>query len=160
MTQTQTNCCETHLGGGDTTAFVVPSAPIAWSTFVASSVMKAPPRFWPHSRDCCHSLTLTCQKSPCWRSYERSCKFLSSPLLAIDWAWLPRGMCVNWNQLRYLACCASRLATATYQECGCPSNYTGKLQCEYGFELSCTLQVTTMLNYVIINIALPLYHQQ
>ena len=22
---------------------------------------------------------------------------LCLPLLAIDWAWLPRGMCVNWN---------------------------------------------------------------
>ena len=24
-----------------------------------------------------------------------------SPLLAIDWAWVPHGMCVNWNVLRY-----------------------------------------------------------
>ena len=59
---------------------------------------------WPHSRDCCPSLTLTCQNSPWRRSCECCNKFLSSPLLAIVWAWLPRGICVNWNELRYCAC--------------------------------------------------------
>ena len=75
---------------------------------------------------CCRSLTLTCQNSPCWRSCERCNNFLSSlwpPLLAIDWVWLPRGMCVNGNELQYLACAtASRNQGCNgYQECGCPS---------------------------------------
>ena len=37
------NCAEIHLGGGDTMAFVVPSAAIAWlfsSTLVASTVIR------------------------------------------------------------------------------------------------------------------------
>ena len=59
MTQPQNNCAETHLGGGDTSAFVVPSATIARdtsafvvpsatiarslsSTLVASTVLRTP----------------------------------------------------------------------------------------------------------------------
>ena len=64
---------------------------------VASTTrMKGPQRFWPHGSDCSRSLTLTWTNSPCWRSCECCNNFLSSlwpPLLAIDWAWLPRGMC-------------------------------------------------------------------
>ena len=30
-------------------------------------------------------------------------------------------MCVNWNQLRYLACATGELQTGCYQECSCPS---------------------------------------
>ena len=74
--------------------------------------------------DRCHSLTLTCQNSLCWRSCERCISFLSSPWAAIadsvqsidldsrrctcirpvDRAWPSRGMCINWNALQYLAC--------------------------------------------------------
>ena len=45
VTQSHNNCAETHFGGGDTSAFVVPSAAIAQSlssTFAAST---APQRF-------------------------------------------------------------------------------------------------------------------
>ena len=41
-------------------------------------------------------------------------------------SWLPRGMCVNWNELQYLACATAsrnRLHRG-YQECGCPSIYS------------------------------------
>ena len=43
MTQSYNNCAETHLGGGDTSAFVVPSAAIARSlssTLVAGTVIR------------------------------------------------------------------------------------------------------------------------
>ena len=57
------------------------------------------------------SLTLTCRNSPCWQSCEHCNNFLSSlwpPLLTrsidVDRAWSSRGMCVNWNELQYLAC--------------------------------------------------------
>ena len=62
-------------------------------------------RFWPHGRDRCRSLTLTCRNSPCWLSCE-CCN--NTPLLAIDWAWLPRGMCVNWNELQLALALALR----------------------------------------------------
>ena len=75
------------------------------SDFGGSTVLsRGTRRFWPHGRDRCRSLTLTCQNSPCWQSCKCCNNFVSSlrpPLLAIDRAWLPRGMCVNWNYLRY-----------------------------------------------------------
>ena len=67
-----------------------------------TALRKGTRRFCPHGRDRCRSLTLTCRNSPCWLSCECCNNVLSSfwsPLLAIDWAWLPRGMCVNWNEL-------------------------------------------------------------
>ena len=111
VTQNQNNCAETHLGGRDMNAFVSPLATIAWalsSTSGGSTALgKGTRRFWPHGRDRCRSLTLTCRNSPCWLSCECCNNVLSSfwsPLLTIDWAWLPHGMCVNWNVLQYLAC--------------------------------------------------------
>ena len=103
---------ETHLGGRHMSAFVSPLTAIAWalsSTSGGSTVLrKGTRRFWPQGRDRCHSLTLTCQNSPCWRSCERCNSFLSSPWAAIaDSAQSTltlRGMCVNWNELQYLAC--------------------------------------------------------
>ena len=86
------------------------------------SLTEAPQRFWPHGRDRRRSLTLTFWNSPCWLSCECCNNVLSSfwsPLLAIDWAWLPRGMCVNWNELQYLAC-----ATASHNR-GCNAAMNG-----------------------------------
>ena len=46
------------------------------------------------------------------------------PLAAIDWAWLPCGMCVSWNELRFLACAtvSRNWVCNGYQEYSCPSN--------------------------------------
>ena len=71
-------CFETHLGGRGASAFVLPLATAARSlssTFVASTALTLPNGFWPHSRDHCRSLTLTCQNSPRWRSCEHCNKF-------------------------------------------------------------------------------------
>ena len=55
--------------------------------FIASTApTKSPQWFWPHSRDCCHSLMLTCRNTSCWQSCECCNTFLSSlwqPLLAL-----------------------------------------------------------------------------
>ena len=52
MTQNQNNCAETHLGGGDTSAFVVPPAAIARSlssTLVASTTLRRPHKDSDHT---------------------------------------------------------------------------------------------------------------
>ena len=138
------NCAETHLGGGDTSAFVVPSAAIARSfssTLVASTVLRR------SHKDSDHTAVITVVH---WRLHaktDRAGKVVSAvitsclpfwpPLIAIDCAWLPRGMCVNWNQLRYSSCAAASRSRRCngYQECGCPSlhswyreNYAPKIK--------------------------------
>ena len=47
------NCAETHLGGGDTSAFLVPSAAVARalsSTFVASTALTKGPQRRLHAK--------------------------------------------------------------------------------------------------------------
>ena len=62
-------------------------------------------RFRPHGRDRWRSLTLYTPKltvlAKLW-VLLMSC--LRRHCSRSTWAWLPRGVCVNWNELRYLAC--------------------------------------------------------
>ena len=111
-------------------AFVSPLATIAQALSLTSGgstvLRKGTRRFWPHGHDRCRSLMLTCQNSPCWLSCECCTNDLSSlwsPLPAIDWAWLPRGMCVNWNELHLRYGESQPGLQRGYQECGCPFCY-------------------------------------
>ena len=113
-------------------AFISPLAAIARALSSTSSGSEGTRRFWPHGRDRCRSLTLIYRNSPCWLSCECCNNVLSSfwlPLLAaIDWAWLPRGMmCVNWNELQYLACATAsrnRGCNAATRSAGAPRYWT------------------------------------
>ena len=73
---------ETNLGGGDMSAFVSLLAAIARALSLTSDgstvLRKGTRRFWPHGRDRCRSLTLTCRTSPCWLSCECWNNVLSS----------------------------------------------------------------------------------
>ena len=60
-----------------------------------------------------HSLTLTCRNSPCCLSCE-CCIGCHCSRWTEQLAWLPRGICVNWNVLQYLDCAtASHTGVAT-----------------------------------------------
>ena len=144
VTQPYNFGAETHLGGGDTyERFGLAMATIARAFSLTSGgstvVRKGTWRFWPHGRDRCRSLTLTCQNSPCRQSCEHYNSFLLSPCATIadpaqsididDRAWSSHGMCVNWNELQYLACVTSELQPVAtlqrgYQECCRPSMKT------------------------------------
>ena len=82
MTQTYSNCAETHLDGGVMSSFVSPLSAIDRAhdpTLIGSvSLRKTPRRFCPHCSDRCHVLMLMCRKSPLWQHCERRNNVLSS----------------------------------------------------------------------------------
>ena len=89
LTETYSNCAQTHFSGGVLSPFVFLLSAIARApnlTDIGSMALrKGPQRFCLHHHVSCHSLMLMCRKSPWWRSCECCNNFLSSfwlPLLA------------------------------------------------------------------------------
>jgi len=86
VTQTYTNCAETHLDGGVMSPFVSPLSAITRAhdpTVIGSAALrKGLWRFFPRRSDWCCVLMLTCRNSPLWQRCECYNNVLSS-------LWLP-----------------------------------------------------------------------
>jgi len=95
--QTYSNWVETHIGVGDTNAFVIPSAANAWllpSTFITSTaLMKCPQRFWSHSFDGCPSV----HRNP--HLWQR-CGNVVSAIISFWLPWLAR----TWQHGHHMTC--------------------------------------------------------
>ena len=107
---------ETHLGGGDASAFVVPSARSLSSTLVASTVLRKPHKDSDHTaviaviRRCSHAETHRAGEAVS----AVIIKFLSSlwtPLPTQSTKRGPHLTCVNWNELQRVACTGCIAAT-------------------------------------------------
>ena len=109
-------------------------------------------RFWPHGRDRCRSLTLTCQNSPCWLSCE-CCNNVCLPFGRHCSRLTERGCNVACALIGTNLACATASRSRRfngYQECGChsqiitnkktPSPQEGptKVQIKSSWSLSCS----------------------
>ena len=133
MTQSHNNCAETHLGGRDTSTFVVPLAAVARS--LSSTWLPVQSYEGPTKILTTQPLSLSFSDAYMSKHTEfvsaviRTCNtfFITNTLYAIATrAWSSRGMCINWNELQYLACSTGELQPVATQlpgnqECGCPS---------------------------------------
>ena len=134
VTQNQNNCAVIHLGGRDTSAFVIPSAAIARSLSL-TLVGNASTVLWRPHKDSDHTAVIAIVD---WRLHAKTHRagevvstVISSCLtfgrhcwldISIDdWAWSSRDMCVNWNELQYRTVARPASCNRGYQECGCPS---------------------------------------
>ena len=104
---------ETHLGGGDVSAFCLAAERSLRLPLAVQPLRKGTRSFWPHGRDRWRSLALTCRNASCWRSCERC----NEAAIALHGPHVISSLIAAILSLRY-----RRIATAgLLQECGCPS---------------------------------------
>ena len=106
---------ETHLGGGDASAFVVPSARSLSSTLVASTVLRKPHKDSDHTAVIAVIRRCSYAETHCAGEAVSAViiKFLSSlwtPLPTQSTERGPHLTCVNWNELQHVACTTMELS--------------------------------------------------